>query len=95
MTVYMVFTRERLRDQTEIDTYFKLVGPTMKDHPAKVLAAYGKHESVEGAPIDGAVIIEFPDAAAAKAWYHSPAYQEVVKHRFAGGDYRGFITEAL
>jgi uncharacterized protein (DUF1330 family) len=41
------------------------------------------------------VIVEFPDTAAAKAWYGSPAYQDAVKHRFAGADYRVFITEGL
>jgi hypothetical protein len=35
------------------------------------------------------------DTAAAKAWYGSPAYQDAVKHRFAGADYRVFITEGL
>jgi uncharacterized protein (DUF1330 family) len=41
------------------------------------------------------VIVAFPDTAAAKAWYHSSAYQEAVKHRFAGADYRVFITEGM
>lgn len=95
MTVYFIFTRERLRDKSEMDTYTKLVGPTLQGHPVKPLAAYGKHETVEGAPIDGAVVLEFPTVEAAKAWYNSPAYQEVVRHRFAGADYRAFITEGV
>jgi uncharacterized protein (DUF1330 family) len=27
-------------------------------------------------PLEGIVLIEFPDMAAAKAWYESPAYQK-------------------
>jgi uncharacterized protein (DUF1330 family) len=95
MAAYIVFTRERLRDPAEFATYGGLAGATLAGHPGTPLAFYGAHETLEGAPIEGAVIVQFPDLAAAKAWYMSPAYQEAVKHRFAGADYRAFITEGL
>jgi uncharacterized protein (DUF1330 family) len=95
MAAYIVFTRERLRDQAEIATYNSLAGATLAGHDATPLAFYGASETLEGAPIDGAVIVRFPDIAAAKSWYQSPAYQAAVKHRFAGADYRVFITEGL
>jgi uncharacterized protein (DUF1330 family) len=95
MTAYIVFTRERLRDATEFQTYAGKAGATLAGHPGQPLAYYGAHETLEGAPIEGAVIVSFPDLAAAKAWYQSPAYQEAVKHRFAGADYRVFITEGV
>lgn len=41
------------------------------------------------------MIVEFPDMDAARAWYHSPAYQEARKSRFQGADYRVFITAGL
>jgi uncharacterized protein (DUF1330 family) len=56
---------------------------------------YGKTEMLEGAPIEGAVIVEFPTIEAAKAWYDSPAYKEAREHRFKGADYRVFITEGM
>ena len=56
---------------------------------------YGKSETLEGAPIDGAVVVQFPSMEAAKAWYNSDAYTEARKHRFAAADYRCFITEGL
>jgi uncharacterized protein (DUF1330 family) len=95
MTAYIVFTRERLRNPDEMQTYAGKAGASMAGHEGKALAFYGAHETLEGAPIDGAVIVAFPDLAAAKAWYQSPAYQEAVKHRFAGADYRVFITEGM
>lgn len=95
MPAYIVFTRERLRDQAEMDAYAAAVGPTLGGHEVKPLAVYGAHQTIEGAPIDGAVILEFPNTAAARAWYDSPAYQEVAKHRFQGADYRGFIVEGV
>lgn len=95
MAAYMVFTRERVRDAAEFAVYGEKAGGTLAGHTARPLAFYGAHETLEGAPIEGAVIVEFPDLAAAKAWYLSPAYRDAVKHRFAGADYRVFITEGL
>ena len=95
MPAYAVFVRHSTQDQAELDAYSKSVGPTFAGHPAKILAAYGPHEVLEGPPIEGAVIIEFPTADAAKAWYTSPAYQEVVQHRFKGSTYSCFIVAGV
>jgi uncharacterized protein (DUF1330 family) len=95
MVAYVVFTRERLRDKPEFDTYSKMAGGTLAGHTAKPLVVYGKSETLEGAPIEGAVIVEFPTMEAAKAWYDSPAYRDAREHRFRGADYRVFITEGL
>ena len=72
-----------------------MAGGTLGVHPAKPLVFYGKSETLEGAPIEGAVIVEFPTMEAAKAWYDSPAYAEIRKHRFLAADYRCFITEGM
>ena len=95
MTAYIVFTRERVRDQAEFATYGGLAGATLAGHDAKPLAFYGACETLEGAPIEGSVIVQFADIAAARAWYDSPAYKEAVKHRHLGADYRVFITEGM
>jgi uncharacterized protein (DUF1330 family) len=95
MSAYIVFTRERMRDEAEMKTYSGKAGPSLAGHTAKPLVVYGKCETLEGAPIEGAVIVEFPTLDAAKAWYDSPAYTEARKHRFAAADYRCFITEGL
>ncbi len=78
-----------------MDVYSGKAGPSLGGHEAKPLAYYGKNETLEGAPIEGAVIIAFPTLDAAKAWYESPAYLEARAHRFQGADYRVFITEGL
>ncbi len=59
------------------------------------LAAYGTCETLEGAPIEGAVILSFPTMEAARDWYNSPEYTEARKHRHLGADYRAFITEGV
>lgn len=95
MAAYMVFTRESTRDASELDTYSRKVGATLAGHPVTVLAAYGRHEVIEGPDVEGVVILEFPTFEDAKAWYDSPAYREVREHRFRGSDYRGVIVEGV
>lgn len=95
MAAYVVFTRERMRDPAAFAAYSPLAGRSMAGHPIKPLAAYGACETLEGAPIEGAVIVEFPTVEAAKAWYESDAYREAREHRFKSSDYRVFITEGL
>jgi uncharacterized protein (DUF1330 family) len=95
MAAYIVFTRERLRDKAEMDTYSGLARATLAGHTAKAHVVYNKCETLEGAPIEGAVIVEFPSMEAAKAWYDGDAYRAAREHRFKGADYRVFITETL
>lgn len=95
MGAMIIFIRERVRDVPEMETYGGLAGATLAGHAATPRAFYGACETLEGAPVEGAVIVEFPDMAAARAWYDSPAYTEARKHRHLGADYRVFITETL
>jgi uncharacterized protein (DUF1330 family) len=41
------------------------------------------------------VILEFPDMAAARAWYDSPSYQAAVKFRHAGSKSKAFSMEGV
>ncbi|HUA78450.1 MAG TPA: DUF1330 domain-containing protein [Acetobacteraceae bacterium] len=95
MVAYVVFTRERMRNSEEYERYREKARPVNAGHPLKPLALYGKHEVLEGPAIDGAVILEFPTTEAARAYYHSAAYQEAAKHRFLAADYRVFIVEGI
>lgn len=95
MTAYVVFTRERMRSTSDFEAYTPLARASFAGHDLEPLAAYGKCETLEGAPIEGAVILSFPTMEAAKAWYDSPAYTEARRHRFLGADYRAFITDGV
>jgi uncharacterized protein (DUF1330 family) len=55
---------------------------------------YGAHEELEGAPTEGTVILEFPNAAA-KAWYGGPAYRKVREHPFKGANDRAILIEGI
>jgi uncharacterized protein (DUF1330 family) len=95
MAAYIVFIKEREHDAATMAEYAAKAGPTLAGHPGKPLAYYGGIETLEGPEAQGCVLIEFPDMAAAKAWYASDAYQEARKLRFAGADYRVFITDGM
>jgi uncharacterized protein (DUF1330 family) len=66
MSAYVVFTRTTTIDQKELEKYRAGIKATMKDHPIEVLVADGKHEVLEGDPIEGMVIVKFPSVKAAK-----------------------------
>jgi uncharacterized protein (DUF1330 family) len=95
MSAYAVMIRDRLTDPEEFATYQKLAGQARGDNPPKPLAFYGVHETVEGPPADGIVILEFPSMDAAKAWYNSDGYQGALPHRLAGAEYRVMFVEGV
>ena len=65
-------------------------------HRLVTRVAYGRLCMTEGAPIEGAVVLEFPTFEEAEAWYDSAAYQEAaVVHRFRGAKYRTFIVQGV
>ncbi len=95
MSAYIVFTREKTLDPAQLAIYWEKIRDTFKGHQVKVLAAYGKHEVLEGDQTEGVVIAEFPSMLAARAWYDSPAYREVREHRFKGAIYRWLLVEGV
>jgi uncharacterized protein (DUF1330 family) len=93
MAAYIVFTREKTLDRSELEAYWAKVPPTLDGRPIKVLAAYGRHVTLEGPEVEGVVIAEFPTLEEARAWYDSAAYQEAAQHRHLGAIYRGLVVE--
>ena len=91
MSAYVVFTRTKTIDQKELEKYRTGIKGTMKDHPIEVLVADGKHEVLEGDPIEGMVIVEFPSVKAAKDWIYCEAYQNVARTANTGRS----ITDSL
>ncbi|MFD7022511.1 DUF1330 domain-containing protein [Promicromonospora sukumoe] len=93
MSAYVVFFKESTHDQSEVDAYLENVGKSFEGHDAKILAAYGEQLVLEGPAPEGVVVIEFPTAAAARAWYDSPAYRAAAERRFNGAIFRVVLVE--
>ena len=50
----------------------------------KLLAVDENQKVIEGDwPYNRTVLLEFPDKADMQAWYNSPEYKDLVKHRYA------------
>jgi uncharacterized protein (DUF1330 family) len=95
MSAYVVYIRDRITDPEEFSKYEQAAPAASVGHAITPLAYYGAVDTLEGAPVDGAVILEFPTIAEARASYESPLYQEALKHRLKGAEYRVFIIESV
>jgi uncharacterized protein (DUF1330 family) len=92
---YIVFV-EKPADPAEITEYRRIAAPSLAGRPVKFLTKPGcELHTVEGDEVDAVVVLEFESVQAAKDWYHSPQYQEALKHRLATARSRAVIVEKL
>lgn len=95
MAAYIVFIRERTRDQAELKSYSEMAPAALAGHAVTPLAVYGRYEVIEGPEVEGMAVLQFPTFEEAKTWYDSPAYQAAREHRVKGADYRAVIVEGV
>ncbi|HEX7874217.1 MAG TPA: DUF1330 domain-containing protein [Sphingobium sp.] len=96
MTTYMLFIREgEILDAEALATYSTMNRDNPRDPNLKPLIVYGAQEAFEGEAPNGVVLLEFPNAEAAKAWYNSPDYQAASEFRRKGANYRVVMLEGL
>ena len=95
MTAYFISFRDTMKDAARYAAYLQKAGGSLAGREARVIVGNGAVTPLEGAPPDGVVIIEFPNAEAARDWYESPAYQAVVGERLAATEGRAVIVEGL
>jgi uncharacterized protein (DUF1330 family) len=95
MAAYLIFTRERMRDEAEYEIYKEKARVAGQGHHFIPHVQYGKFEVLEGPDAQGVVVLEFASAAEAKAYYNSPAYIEARKYRQLGADYRVILVEGI
>ena len=94
MPAYMIALNRGVHDRQGLEAYWKAVGPTFEGFGAKRLAVYTPFIAFETmSPLEGVVVIEFPDLATAKAWYESPAYQRAKQHRDGAVDIELVIVD--
>jgi len=93
MVAYVIFIKERTRNQAELDLYKQMAPAALAGHPITFRIAHGRKEVVEGPECEDIMMLEFPTFEEAKSWYASPAYQAASAHRFKAGDYRTIIIQ--
>jgi uncharacterized protein (DUF1330 family) len=96
MPAYLLCIREgAVRDADAMAAYARMNRETPRDPKLTPLIVYGATEALEGEAPDGMVLLQFPTAEDAKAWYLSPAYQAALPHRKRGADYRVMLVQGL
>ena len=76
MTAY-VLVEVDVTDAEQYDKYRPLAGASVEQYGGRYLVRGGACEVLEGDRVPNRlVVLEFPDADAARRWYHSPEYQE-------------------
>lgn len=82
MPAYVVALIQSISDMETYQRYVAQVEATLAPFRGRFLARKPEPEALEGAGAPSrAVVLEFPDEAAARAWHASPAYQPVMRLR--------------
>lgn len=95
MPAYVLIDAD-VHDADRYATYAAEGGRILPGLGGRFLVRGGAIETLEGSwRPRRLVVIEFPDRAAARAWYHSEAYQGARKMREGAADFRAVLVEGL
>ena len=87
MSAYVIFAFDKTKDQSEIEEYRRMAGPSVAEHGGKILIRRSPVDTVEGAwSPDTVVLLEFDSMEIVRAWYNSAAYQSAIAVRQRGAD---------
>jgi uncharacterized protein (DUF1330 family) len=81
MKAYIIGNLARVEMGPAIGTYLERIDATLTPFGGRFLIHGGDKEVLEGNWSSDLIVIEFPDIDRARAWYASPAYQEIVHLR--------------
>jgi len=79
----------------DITTYLERIDDTLAPFAGRFIIHGGRADVREGELRDTLIVIEFPDTAAATAWYESPAYQAIVPLRTANAEGVVFVIDGV
>jgi uncharacterized protein (DUF1330 family) len=88
MSAYGIAHLKDPHPHPDVAEYLERIDATLAPFGGRFLVHGGPVQRLEGEWPGTIVIIEFPDLATARAWYDSPAYQEIVplRARHIAGD---------
>lgn len=81
MAGYAIGLFDQVSFGPEVTEYLERIDATLAPHEGRFLVHGARHECLDGHWQGGIVVIEFPTLEAAKAWYHSDAYQAILPLR--------------
>ncbi|KUL24479.1 DUF1330 domain-containing protein [Streptomyces regalis] len=88
MPAYAIAHLRNATPHPEIAEYIERITATFEPYGGRFLVHATPHETKEGSWPGGVVVIGFPGIAEARAWWDSPAYQEIapLRSRHIEGD---------
>jgi uncharacterized protein (DUF1330 family) len=95
MPAYAVAHMRSVNIGPAIVEYLERVDATLEPFGGRFLVHGGKAEVLEGSWSGHLIVIEFPDRARAKAWYESPAYQEILRLRTDNSESDTFFVDGV
>lgn len=93
MAAYVLVQIE-VHDPVTYERYKQLSGPSLRPFGGRFIVRGGPVETLEGTWHPGRlVVVEFPDAAAARTWWASPEYAEAKALRQASAHTELLLVE--
>jgi uncharacterized protein (DUF1330 family) len=88
MPAYAIAHLQEAAPHPEIAEYIERIPATLEPYGGRFLVHVAQHEVKEGHWPGHVVVIAFPGIAEARAWWDSPAYQEIapLRSRHIDGD---------
>ena len=81
MSAYGIAHMRQVNVGPPIVEYLRRIDATLMPFGGRFIVHGGRVEVLEGSWPGAAIVIEFPDLAAARGWYMSTAYQEILQLR--------------
>ncbi|WP_225828383.1 DUF1330 domain-containing protein [Streptomyces naphthomycinicus] len=81
MSAYVIGHLQEAAPHPEIAEYIERITATFEPYGGRFLVHAAQHEVMEGGWPGHVVVIYFPSTAEARAWWDSPAYQEIAPLR--------------
>jgi uncharacterized protein (DUF1330 family) len=81
MPTFAIARLENVRMGPEIVQYLERIDATLAPFGGRFRVHGGPYEVVEGSWSGDVVVLEFPDRRAARSWYESPAYRDILPLR--------------
>lgn len=95
MTAYAIGQLRNVRMNEGVRAYLARIDATLQTFGGRFLIHGATPEVLEGAPQGDLIVIEFPTLDAARSWYRSPAYQELVTLRQQGAEGEVFLMQGV
>lgn len=81
MSAYGIAHMRQVSPGPPIVEYLRRIDATLRPFGGRFIVHGGEVEVLEGSWPGTAIVIEFPDLAAARGWYRSAAYQDILQLR--------------